>query len=66
MSHTNSNIRPLRDQFQEQQQANQYDDVTKNRHEQKHDILFQCIHCGRHQTVSLLLQTNKTKGVCCY
>jgi hypothetical protein len=26
---------------------------------QQHEILFQCIHCGRHQTITLL-----TKGVC--
>ncbi|CAF3896810.1 unnamed protein product [Rotaria sordida] len=46
MSHMNTNVRSLRDQFQQQQQqTNQYSNVTQNRPEQKHDILFQCIHC---------------------
>jgi hypothetical protein len=64
MSNMNTNVRSLRDKFQ-QQQANQYDNLTKNRQEQKHDVLFQCIHCGKHQTVTLLLESNITKGVCC-
>jgi uncharacterized protein CbrC (UPF0167 family) len=65
MSHTNTNVRSLRDKFQ-QQQANQYDNMTKNRQEQNHDILFQCIHCGKHQTVTILLQSNITRGMCLY
>jgi transcription elongation factor Elf1 len=50
MSNMNTNGRSLRDQFQQQQQ--------------KHDIQFECIHCGRHQTISLLSQSKITKGVC--
>jgi transcription elongation factor Elf1 len=63
MSNTNTNVRSLRDKFQHQQ-ANQYSNVTQNRQDQKHDIAFQCIHCGRHQTVTLLVQSNITNGVC--
>jgi transcription elongation factor Elf1 len=51
MSNMNTNGRSLRDQFQQQQQ--------------KHDIQFECIHCGRHQTISLLSQSKIIKGVCC-
>ncbi|CAF1002603.1 unnamed protein product [Rotaria sordida] len=64
MSHMNTNVRSLRDQFQQQQQqTNQYSNVTQNRPEQKHDILFQCIHCGKQQTISLLLQSNSTREI---
>jgi transcription elongation factor Elf1 len=65
MSNTNANVRSLRDKFQHQP-ANQYSNVTKNRQDQKHDISFQCMHCGRHQTVTLLLQSNIPNGVCLY
>ena len=51
MSYTNTHGRSLRDK------VNQSNNVTKNRH----DISFECIHCGRHQTLTLLLQSN---GVC--
>ncbi len=44
MSNMNTNVRTLREKFQQEQ-------------EEKHQILFQCIHCGRHQTITLL-----TKG----
>ncbi|UJR31339.1 hypothetical protein I4U23_018835 [Adineta vaga] len=57
MSNTNTNVRSLRDKFQ-QQQINQYDNSITN---QQHDISFQCIHCGKHQTLTILLQANKTK-----
>ncbi|CAF1577359.1 unnamed protein product [Rotaria sp. Silwood1] len=65
MSQTNTNVRSLRDQFQQQQQqqANQYNNITKNQSEQRHDISFQCIHCGRKQIVSLLLQSNSSKDI---
>lgn len=32
--------------------------------EQKHDIIFQCNYCGKHQTISLILQSDRSKGVC--
>lgn len=47
MSHTNANVRSLRDQFEQQQ---------------KHDISFQCIHCGKHQSLIIIFQTNLKKG----
>ena len=59
MSNTNTNVRSIRDQFQQPHQAN----LTKTRQEQKHDIVFPCSHCGRHQTISLLLQSNETRGL---
>jgi hypothetical protein len=61
MSNTNTNVRSLRDKFQ-QQQANQYANLTKNRQEQTQDFSFQCVQCGTHQIVTLLLQSNITKG----
>ncbi|CAF4273547.1 unnamed protein product [Rotaria socialis] len=62
MSHTNTNARSLRDQLQQQRpQVNQYGNISNYRHDQKHDILFQCINCGRHQTVCLIFQPNATK-----
>ncbi|CAF0965682.1 unnamed protein product [Adineta steineri] len=64
MSNTNANVRSLRDKFlQQQQQVNQYDNTIKHQQEQKHDISFQCIHCGKHQTVIFLLQPNLTKDI---
>ncbi|CAF2148338.1 unnamed protein product [Rotaria magnacalcarata] len=64
MSHTNTNVRSIRDQFQQQHpQVNQYGNISNHRYEQKHDILFQCIHCGRHQTVCLIFQPNATKDI---
>ena len=59
MSNTNTNVRSLRDKFQ-LPQVNQYDNVTK----QQHDISFQCIHCGKHQTLTILLQADVAQGVC--
>ncbi|CAF1629503.1 unnamed protein product [Adineta ricciae] len=56
MSNTNTNVRSLRDKFQ-LPQVNQYDNVTK----QQHDISFQCIHCGKHQTLTILLQADVTQ-----
>jgi transcription elongation factor Elf1 len=50
MSNMNTVVRALREKFQQQ--------------EEKHNFQFQCIHCGRHQTISLMLQSNITKGVC--
>ncbi|CAF1016284.1 unnamed protein product [Adineta ricciae] len=58
MSNTNTNVRSLRDKFQ-LSQVNQYDNVTK----QQHDISFQCIHCGKHQTLTILLQADVTQEI---
>jgi transcription elongation factor Elf1 len=54
MSNRNTDIRLLHENLQQQ----------TNRHEQKREISFQCCHCGRQQTISLLLQPNLNKGVC--
>ena len=63
MSSTNASVRSLRDKFQQQQQVNQYGNRTNARQDQKHDVLFQCIHCGTHQTISLVAQWPLTKGL---
>jgi transcription elongation factor Elf1 len=54
MSNRNTDIRSLRENLQQ----------LANRHEQKHEVSFECRHCGRQQTISLLLQPNLKKGVC--
>ena len=59
MSNTNANVRSIRDKFQQPHQAS----LTKTRQEQKHDIVFPCSHCGKHQTISLLLPFNETQGL---
>ena len=54
MSNRNTDKRSLRENLQQ----------LADRHEQKHEISFECRHCGKQQTISLLLQPNIKKGVC--